>query len=425
MMSDLAALLRASVEQMGRYVVLPGEAEATALALFVAHTFAVDGAHATPYLLVTSPERQSGKTRMLENLELQVARPWRLTGASEAAMFRKIAAEKPTLMLDEIDAIFGSHTDRTEPLRAILNAGNRPGACVSRCVGEKSEVHDFCVFCPKVLAGIDVGKKIPETIRDRSIPIRMQRKTGTETVEKFRARFVDAECAPLRQEFEVWALDACDLLTEAVPEVPDELGDRAAEGWEPLLAIADLAGGEWPGRARSAAVKLSAPSEDSDQTYGALLLEAMRAAIGTADRITSAEALEWINGDEELPFGAWRDGKGLDGRSLNKLLKPYGVRSRTIDLPEQGHKKLKGYLREHLTEAWARWLPTPEIGVTCVTDVTEGFAEGTAIPHGKAEVTDVPPVTDISGGNGAVTDASPEEEAEIQRLAALVGEGTP
>jgi hypothetical protein len=420
-MTDLASLLRASVDQMTKYVILPGEAEKTALALFIAHTYAIDGAHATPYLLVTSPERESGKTRMLENLELQVAVPWRVTGASEAAMFRKIEKDKPTLMLDEVDAIFGTYTERTEGLRSILNAGNRPGAVVTRCDGDKHEVRDYSVYCPKVLAGIDTGKKIPETIRGRSIPIRMQRKTGGEKVAGFRFRFVRDECESLRREFESWALDVADVLLAAVPALPEDLGDRAGEGWEPLLAIADMAGGEWPARAREAAIELSAPNEDSDQTYGGQLLEAIKSAMGDEDRITTAELCVSINEDEGLPFGGWREGKGLDGRTISKLLNPYGIKPRTIDVPG-AHKKLKGYLRDQLEEAWERWLPTPpEIAVTAVTAVTESQAGlgNSALESGSngvTDVTDTPPED-----NRHVVAVTDDEEAELQRIAERFG----
>jgi len=62
---------------------------------------------------------------------------------------------------------------------------------------------------------------------------------------------------PLRQELETWAVDNIATLAAARPELPDELGDRAQDVWEPLLAIAELAGGDWPERARTAAVALS------------------------------------------------------------------------------------------------------------------------------------------------------------------------
>ncbi len=216
--TELDALLRAVVDVVRRYVVLPGDEERDALALFVAHTYAIDGAHATPYLLIKSPEKRSGKTRLQEVLELLVCRPWRVTAASEAAMYRKIAGDRPTLLLDEIDAIFGTFSERTEPIRALLNAGNRPGATVARCVGQRGdEVRDFNVYCAKALAGIDNGQRIPDTIRDRSITIAMRRKTVAERVRPFRFRSAKAETDTLRDQLEGWGERAVEALVGATP----------------------------------------------------------------------------------------------------------------------------------------------------------------------------------------------------------------
>lgn len=416
----ITGLLEQALDFAERYVVLPGPAERSALALWIAHSHAADAAHATPYLLVLSPEKRSGKTRLLETVELLVSRPWRVTGASEAAMFRKIEADKPTLLLDEIDAIFGSNAERTEPLRAILNAGNRPGAAVARVVGEGHQVHDFGVFGPKILAGIDKGHLMPDTIRDRAITISMVRKTGAEPVERFRHRVANAEAQPIRDGFAGWAAGAAaDLLYEAEPDLPDQLDDRAAEAWEPLLAIADLAGGEWPSRAREAAIALSADEDRDEITTGTLLLRAIRGAFGEADRIATTDLLAAINADEELPFGGWRDGNGIDGRRLAKLLKPYGVRPRPIRFDDQ---VAKGYLLMQFEEVWERWLP-PDIAVTAVTTVT-GNDSVTQIPLQQADVTDVTDVTPVAGSNpsnGVVT-ATPDEEDELERIAAKLRE---
>ncbi len=292
-----------ALDFLDRYVILPGDRQRHAEALWVRISWAVDGAHATPYLLTLSPEKRGGKTHNKETVELLVRAPWRVTGASEAAMFRKIEQSRPTLLLDEIDAIFSSHSDRTEPLRAVLNSGNRPGASVARVVGESHEVRDFSVFCPKMLSGIDKGSLIPDTIRDRSVTITMVRRTAAEPVERFRHRDADARAQPIREGFEGWALGAVDLLLAADPDLPHELDDRAAEAWEPLLAIADMAGGEWPRLAREAAIALSGQEDRDEVTIGTLLLEAIRGVIGDADRITTTSLLATINGDEELPFG--------------------------------------------------------------------------------------------------------------------------
>jgi hypothetical protein len=240
---------------VARFVVLPTELAELAVALFVLHTWAIDGAHATPYLVVVSPERRTGKTRLMEVMRLLVRCPWHTTSTTEAAMFRKIDQDTPTMLLDEIDAVFGSNTERTEPLRAILNAGNRRGATATRVVGQgtKMEARDFSVFCPKVLAGIDTGK-LPDTIKDRAISLHMKRRYIGERLERFRERDAAIDAKPITQAAQTWAAQYTSALHDARPFLPDALNDRAADAWEPLLAIADVAGGEWPARARTAAL---------------------------------------------------------------------------------------------------------------------------------------------------------------------------
>ncbi len=360
-----ARLLDAASAFVARFVVLPSDAAETAVALFVLHTWALDAAASTPYLAVVSPEKQTGKSRMLEVTALIVREPWHTVSTTEAALFRKIERDRPTLLLDEIDAIFGSHVERTEPLRAALNGGNRRGATVARTVGKgaKLEVQDFSIFCPKILAGIDTGR-LPDTIRDRSITVHMKRRHNGEQVERLRHTVVADDAAALRADLETWATDAVDLLRDALPELPDALSDRAADGWEPLLAIADLAGGEWPDRARTAAVELSAQADDDEASLRTLLLAATRAALGDLDRISTVDLLAAINAEDELPFGGWNDGRGLDSRGLAKLLKPYGVKPTVLRI---GAGTPRGYRVEDLRDTFARYL-RPQRATSGATD---------------------------------------------------------
>lgn len=396
----IAALLAEAEAFIDRYLVLPGEAERTAIVLWIAHTHALDGAHATPYLLFLSPEKRAGKTRALELLELLTARSWRVTGMTEAVLFRKIAQDRPTLLLDEIDAIFGSGTERTQPLRGILNAGNRPGVSVARCVGEKGDqLRDFPVYCPKALAGIDSGN-LPETIRDRSISIRMRRKTGSEPVERFRYRHAEERAEGITAGLAAWGSDATARLHEAEPDLPAELNDRAAEAWEPLLAIADEAGGDWPERARRAAVALSGPDGSDADSIGALLLGAIRDAFGERRAMFTKDILAAVNAREDLPFGGWRNGDGLDARTLGKLLRQYDVSApdgepvpRTIRI---GGETLRGYERDWFRDAWERWLPQ------------HPGASATDSPHEQANVADVALVADSPGG--------PPSEATLRQM---------
>ena len=123
---------------------------------------------------MNSPTKRCGKSRLLEILEQIVARPWYMLRPTEAILFRKIERDRPTLLIDEVDAIFTDKSGNTEGLRAVLNGGNRRGAKVPRCVGERMELVDFSIYAAKVLAGI--GRALPETVRDRSIPIALVRK---------------------------------------------------------------------------------------------------------------------------------------------------------------------------------------------------------------------------------------------------------
>jgi hypothetical protein len=385
-----------------RFVVLPSDAAATVLALFVLHTWATEAAEATAYMVVVSAEKGSGKTRVLEVLGYLVREPWHTAGVSEAALFRKIEQDEPCLLLDEIDAIFGSNSERTEPLRAALNAGNRRGGRVTRCIPPKMELGEFSVFCPKALAGIDTGR-LPDTIKDRSVILRMKRRCAGEEVERLRHRNVAPEAEPLTDSLGAWAEAAGPILRTATPELPDELSDRAADGWEPLLAIADLAGEEWATEARQAAVILSAPSDEDELALGPLLLAGIRKSMDGRQAISTADLLASINADEELPFGAWNEGKGIDARRLARLLKPYGIKPKSIRL---GDGTPKGYALEDLQDTFVRYLPGPQ---------HPQLAQRAEPPHAD-EPGDVADVADIYSDGEEL--ASEGLERDLERLQA-------
>lgn len=405
-----ADLLADVLAVLAGYVVLPSEAAADAVALWTLHTWAFAAAHTAPYLLVKSAEKGSGKSRLLEVLELLTRAPWACLSASESVLFRRIERDVPTLLLDEIDAVFGAASERTEPLRAVLNGGNRAGAVASRVVGQgaKLELVDFPVFCPKALFGIDSGR-IPETVADRSVVIAMQRRRRDEPVRRLRQRQARAETESLRADLATWGAAAVEHLQDADPGLPDELSDRAADSWEPLLAIADLAGHGWDERARRAALSLSATGPAESTSRGAMLLGAIAEAMGDRAVIATTELLAAINGDDELPFGGWSDGRGLDARGLARLLRPYGVERTTVRL--SADRTAKGYRREGvLADAIARYVSHSGEG-SQGSHGSQGAEGSPENPHQKAKVTDVTQVTPIRGGSGVVTHAGAEDGA--------------
>jgi hypothetical protein len=356
-----AGILAGVEETYRRFVHYSNDHQAVAVTLWTAHTWAIDAFDVTPYMHFKSPEPESGKTRNFEIAEHLVARPWRVVEASEAVVFRKIDAERPTVMLDEVDALWGARADGREGLRGVLNEGYRRGATVPRCVGEGQTLTDFAVFCAKAFAGIG---DLPRTIATRAIPIRMQRRAKSEPVERFSIRHTPPTLWPLRDRLAAWVALVADELAHAKPGMPASLSDRQVDIWEPLLAIADAAGGDWPTRARTAAVELHGHDPTADPGVGALLLSHIRDAFDTEpmDAIASDKLLRALVGRDDGPWGDWWAGdmaaKNVRGPAskLAKLLRPYGIKPDQV-WTYQG--KTRGYRREWFAKAFELYIPTP------------------------------------------------------------------
>lgn len=349
---DLADLLDQVASTIRSYVVVTAE-QGDAVALWTAHTHAFEAADATPYLAINSPEKRSGKTRLLETLKFLVARPWFTSRVSAAVLVRKTDKEQPTLLLDESDTAFKSGQEYAEALRGLLNAGHRRGGVISLCLDYGKNYHDFRVYSAKAIAGIN---KLPDTVADRAIPITLKRRAKNEPVRRFREREAKAEAEPVRLGLVAWAATAIPTLRDARPDLPDELDDRAMDAWEPLLAIADLADGTWPGRARKAALMLSGSREREDESLGVRLLNDIRQGFGAADRVATSTLIECLCAMDEAPWASL--GRGHDKRitptDLANLLKPYDVRPQGIRI---GTLTPRGYLRASFQDAWLRYTP--------------------------------------------------------------------
>jgi len=352
---DGTSLLADVMVFIRRYVVL-SDSQLVAVALWVLHTWAIEAAEATPYLEITSAEKRSGKTRFLEVLNQLVARPWLTGHVSAAVLVRKVAQQKPTLLLDESDAAFRSDRDYAETLRGVLNSGHRRNGVVSLCVktGPDFDLRDFPVFCPKAIAGIG---KIPDTVSDRSVRIEMLRRAPGEHVERFRERDACAESRPIRDGLSRWAAANVDSLHDARPLISDRLDDRAADGWEPLLAIADAVGGKWPECARHAALSLSTGDGREDESIKVRLLRDIKTVFDElkTPRLSTSAILEVLNSKEDAPWGDYK-GSPMNPAQLARLLKPYGVQPRKV---REGSETWRGYERDAFVDPWSRYL-SPE-----------------------------------------------------------------
>jgi hypothetical protein len=269
---------------------------------------------------------------------------------SPSAIYRHIENVRPTLLIDEADTFLKDNNE----MRGILNGGHtKAGASVLRNVEVNGEhtTKRFSSWSPKALAGINA---LTDTLEDRSIVVRLQRKEKTANVERLRRRDSD-ELAQLRRRAARWAKDSFANLEDPDPDVPGSLNDRAADNWRPLLATADLVGGAWPQRARDAACILSGEGHDIS-SIGTELLASCREAFGEErDAMRSVDLVAQLVVDPEKPWATWDRGKPITPRQLSKLLKRFGISSKTVYIPNLADAK--GYERAQFEEAWRSYLP--------------------------------------------------------------------
>ena len=369
---DGAALLDAVRQFLCRFIVFPETVCFDTVALWAAHAHMVEYFHTTPRLAALSPEPESGKSRVLEVLDLLTPSSMLILSPSVAAIFRTLANERTTLLFDEVDTVFTSRgkDDQNEDLRALLNAGYRRGATIPRCVGAKHEVRKFNVFAAAALAGIG---DLPDTIMSRSIVIRMRRRSAAEPIEQFRLRLHETEGHQIRDRLAQWAESVGPAVGDAWPELPKGVVDRLAEAWEPLIAVADAAGGEWPKRAREAAVALVAAHRSREPSLGIRLLMDLHRVFKDRDTLSTDEILTTLNAMEESPWADLR-GKPLDARGLARRLKKYGVKSKNVRVSGSGYRDevLKGYDKTDFWDVWSRYLSHALEAATSATGATTG-----------------------------------------------------
>ncbi|MFF8968230.1 DUF3631 domain-containing protein [Streptomyces sp. NPDC014995] len=399
---DGAALLDEVEAFHRRFNVFPTEAAYVAVTLWDAHAHLIDAFDGTARLAFLSPEPGSGKSRALEIVETLTPRAATTVNASANALFRLVEADggTPTLLFDEIDTVFGPKAGGNEEVRGFLNSGYRRGAKSLRCVGDGSNQSTewFSSFCAVAMAGLG---SLPDTILTRSVIIRMRKKAPNEAAEPYRRRVHEKQGHALRDQLAEWATTVHDQVAEAWPEMPEGVSDRPADVWEPLLAVADAAGGHWPERARAACVELIKAAQQGDEaSLGVRLLTDLRDKVFCgADRMPTAAILEVLHGLDDAPWADLNDdGKPLTARGLSKLLSQYvrpdntPIRPRGIRV---GSGTPKGYYAEDLTDAWARYCPPPpEKSATSATSATPQVNGGENVAEAPDESRHMPAEAD-------------------------------
>lgn len=343
-----------------KYVILPSPEAVDAVVLWTAATHAQPAWAHAPRLVIRAPEKRCGKSRLLDVVEGTCSNPLMTVNASTAAVYRSIGEGEnnpPTVLLDEADTIFGPKAgDANEDLRGLLNAGHQRNRPTIRWNHQKQQLERIGTFAMAALAGIGA---MPDTIEDRAVVVKMRRRAPGEKVDPFRTVRDGPALRKLANDLTGWLRGNLLDLEKAEPVMP--LEDRAADTWEPLIAVADLAGADWPARGRRAAQALTAAREgDTEFSDRLRVLIDCRTAFGDLDAIPTAVLLDRLKAD---PEGRWAEygGAGLTPMKLGVLLKEYEITSGNIRFP-QPIGQTKGYKRAAFTDAWTRYCPPPETG---------------------------------------------------------------
>jgi hypothetical protein len=308
------------------------------VALWVQFTWAIKASQIAPRLILTSPMRRCGKTTVLNILSSLVHAPQSNINVTPAALYNAIDQKQCTLLLDEADNWLG----KRGPIASILNAGHsRDTAHVPRVIG--GTLIEYSVYAAIAVAAI--GGALPATLEDRSIIVRMRRKRPQETLETFRKDRTD-KLTELARKACRWGLDNDAALRAADPEIPEGLSDRAADNVRFLLAIADIARGGWPKRARRAVEICCAESVENEDETAIIRDLVMVFKEHAAGKFRSADLVrELIKLDP-------RRYRNLTPNAMARLLDPFDIRPQVLRF---GDRTPRGYECAQFDDAMERY----------------------------------------------------------------------
>lgn len=351
-----------------QYVSFDYSGSAFVAALWALHTLMYRQFEATPYLVVTSATKRSGKTRFgMEVMSFLSNNSQKLTGATAATIFRMIRDMYPTLHIDEAERL-GS--EAATEMREALNAGYRLGTYIPRTdKNSPSGVTQWPLYCPKVF--VMIGDAF-DTLMDRSIVFRMVR---GEPKLRFLYSAAEAEGNALREA-------ARTIIEESSVDIVGEYhkliganflsfltSDRDQDIWYPLFAICAVLAPERMEELKRAAVDMAtdktAPrrravdllkdgAEDDalDIEFSETLLRDMLTVCNGQDVLYTQDALPRL---KELATSPWRRfrGKGLDAIDVGNLLSRFGIAPKAIRTggKKEGAKVLRGYRKVDLERA--------------------------------------------------------------------------
>jgi hypothetical protein len=273
-----------------------------------------------------------------------------------APSFAQLASERrASILVDELDCLLGKGGGKAD-LRSLFNASYKRSTATHSRAGKPA----VNIFAAVAFAGMDAtfrSAPVLSALRSRTIVVAMVPSTPP---EKYKPRIHDRVAEALRAELAEWAGRNTARILDSFPDMPEGISDRAEELAEPLLMVADQAGGHWPETARNAVRQLMLRDSDAPESIplAERLLRDVRIVFtavfgedaGTA-RIGSVDLLEQL---QTLPGSPWLDlwtGNQLAAtKELAAMLAPLGVEPLKLRI---GERVIRGYRGEDFADLWA------------------------------------------------------------------------
>jgi hypothetical protein len=344
-------LLTAIVTDAMRKYVHLSDAKAVALALWEVASHAHNEFKIFPYLAISSPVPECGKTTLLKVIKALAPNPLATSSLTAATIYH--AEGKPTLIADEAHNWLPK---ADKDLRGILNsAHDREFAYATRTVSVgkgKRRTKSYSTWMPMVIAGI--GSWLYPELASRSVHIRLKRKLpGEEETPDHNLQ----ELNNLRRMVARWVEDRLKYFSKYNPEMPNSFNNRVRNNWKPLLVIAELAGGNWAPRAREAAATIEASSEDDNLAI---------VWLANCQRAYEEDRADYLPG-KRIIARAVRTGEGtqISETELAKLLRRFETPQGEPIKPKFRRiakaKPARLYAGADFADAWARYLPPPSV----------------------------------------------------------------
>lgn len=360
----MKSIIRQTADWLEQYIIFPEENQSIVVAAWVAATHIWPSFDSFPYLVITARTKRAGKTRLgVDLVQHIVSNGHNSSQSTAAALFRKITAEKPTLIMDEAE----SHgSEAKSALHGLMNLGYRKGQKITRSIG-KTDTIDYEVYCPKVF--ILIGDP-SDTIRDRSIVITLARSLA-EPPKRYSYTEATAEGVDLGTRIhDVVEAHKSKIVDNYINESAAYLvSDRDEEIWRSILATAKALDPKVYEMLKRAAVDIStektAPKRAislEEETiadrlaYSQKLLTDCAAIFNRKGAPSALKSGELLDALYALDLSPWRKykGTGLTMNEMAHILAECGVvgtGGKTTKTIRNGKELFRGYTREQINTA--------------------------------------------------------------------------